>query len=178
MSTFFGWLNPKRKIKKLIEKSVREGRRGNHAEAVRLRDAAQCLEDYLAAEAVSPRNATSTFDVSDFKSKAIELVKEAVAEDNAHNFEKALQLYLSALDYFSALLKYEKNPVSKAMITEKVRERRARRRPLPSRSDIRCPACCRDSSWSTWRVPKSCSGARRCAPPLCATGADAPRAHV
>ena len=133
MSTFFGWLNPKRKIKKLIEKSVREGRRGNHAEAERLRDAAQCLEDYLAAEAASPRNATPTFVIADFKSKAIELVKEAVAEDNTHNYEKALQLYLPALDYFSEHLKYEKNPASKARITEKARARRARRRPLPSR---------------------------------------------
>ena len=70
--------------------------------------------------------------VADFKTKAIELVKEAVAEDNAQNFEKALQLYLSALDYFSAHLKYDKNPASKAKITEKVRARRARRRPLPA----------------------------------------------
>ena len=52
---------------------------------------------------------------SDFKSKAIEFVKLAVAADEAGEYEKALQNYKSALEYFSTHLKYEKNPRSKKL---------------------------------------------------------------
>lgn len=52
---------------------------------------------------------------------AIEYVKEAVAEDKAENYERALELYMHALEYFSTHLKYEKNPRSKEAITNKVR---------------------------------------------------------
>jgi vacuolar protein-sorting-associated protein 4 len=55
----------------------------------------------------------------DFKAKAIEIVKEAVAEDNAGNYESALRLYKSSLEYFSTHLKYEKNPSAKKAITAK-----------------------------------------------------------
>ena len=51
---------------------------------------------------------------------AAEYVKEAVAEDKAENYEKALELYMHALEYFSTHLKYEKNPRSKEAITTKV----------------------------------------------------------
>ncbi|KAI8473497.1 MAG: AAA-ATPase of VPS4/SKD1 family [Monoraphidium minutum] len=63
---------------------------------------------------------------SDFKGKAIELVKQAVVEDEAGNLEKALQLYKGALDYFATHLKYEKNERSKEAITAKVKEYLAR----------------------------------------------------
>lgn len=51
---------------------------------------------------------------------ATEYVKEAVAEDKAENYERALELYMHALEYFSTHLKYEKNPRSKEAITNKV----------------------------------------------------------
>lgn len=56
----------------------------------------------------------------DFKSKAIELVKEAVADDNAGKYEDAFKKYMGSLEYFSAHLKYEKNPAQKQSITAKV----------------------------------------------------------
>ena len=52
---------------------------------------------------------------------AVEYVKEAVAEDKAENYERALELYMHALEYFSTHLKYEKNPRSREAITNKVR---------------------------------------------------------
>lgn len=59
---------------------------------------------------------------SDFKGKAIEYVKVAVAEDEAGNYEKALQNYKAALEYFQAHLKYEKNPRSAEAIKAKLIE--------------------------------------------------------
>ena len=50
-----------------------------------------------------------------------EYVKEAVQEDQAGNYQKAFDLYKIALEYFSTHLKYEKNPRSKAAISEKAR---------------------------------------------------------
>lgn len=47
-------------------------------------------------------------------------MKEAVAQDNAQEYQKALENYMHALEYFSAHLKYEKNPRSKEAITSKV----------------------------------------------------------
>lgn len=57
----------------------------------------------------------------DFKSKAIDLVREAVAADNAGKYEDAFKAYMGSLEYFSAHLKYEKNPAQKQSITHKVR---------------------------------------------------------
>ena len=57
----------------------------------------------------------------DFKAKAIELVKQAVEQDNAQNYEEALRLYKASLEHFSLHLKYEKNPSAKKTITAKVR---------------------------------------------------------
>ena len=64
-----------------------------------------------------------------------------MAEDNAGNYESALRLYKSSLEYFSTHLKYEKNPSAKKAITAKVRrraargERRRRRRATGARAD-------------------------------------------
>lgn len=55
-----------------------------------------------------------------FKDKGIDFAKQAVVEDEAGNYDKALQLYLSSLDYFKAYLKYEKNPKYREMIMGKV----------------------------------------------------------
>lgn len=49
-----------------------------------------------------------------------ELVKQATEEDNAGNYQKAFQLYMASLDYFTTHLKYEKNPSAKKAITAKV----------------------------------------------------------
>lgn len=54
--------------------------------------------------------------------QAIEYVKVAVAEDEAGNYEKALQNYKAALEYFQAHLKYEKNPRSAEAIKAKLVE--------------------------------------------------------
>lgn len=59
---------------------------------------------------------------SDFKGKAIEFVKVAVEQDEAGNYEKALQNYKAALEYFSTHLKYEKNPRSAEAIRAKFKE--------------------------------------------------------
>ena len=88
-----------------------------------------------------------------------EYVKEAVQEDQAGNYQKAFDLYKIALEYFSTHLKYEKNPRSKAAISEKARpgvlppdcRRRstaatAHRGCVPSRS-----VALLRSSRSTWR---------------------------
>jgi hypothetical protein len=55
-----------------------------------------------------------------FKDKGIEFAKQAVAEDEQGNYEKAWQLYCSSLEYFNAYLKYEKNDKLKASVMSKV----------------------------------------------------------
>jgi vacuolar protein-sorting-associated protein 4 len=55
-----------------------------------------------------------------------EYVKQAVDEDNAGNYAKALELYKVALEYFSTHLKYEKNPKARDAITAKFKEYLAR----------------------------------------------------
>lgn len=47
-------------------------------------------------------------------------VNDAVKEDEAGNYEKAIQLYTYALEYFKTHLKYEKNERAKVAITAKV----------------------------------------------------------
>ena len=53
--------------------------------------------------------------------KGIELAKEAVEEDRKENWAAALDLYKRALEYFGTHLKYDKNPKSREMISNKVR---------------------------------------------------------
>ncbi|KAI4347918.1 hypothetical protein L6164_008691 [Bauhinia variegata] len=50
---------------------------------------------------------------------AAEYIKQAVHEDDAGNYRKALTLYMSALEYLKVHLKYEKNPKIKETVTEK-----------------------------------------------------------
>ncbi|KAK9866366.1 hypothetical protein WJX84_002817 [Apatococcus fuscideae] len=59
---------------------------------------------------------------SNFKEKAIDFVKQAVEEDNAQNYQKAFELYKTAIEYFCTHLKYEKNAKAKEAITAKVKE--------------------------------------------------------
>ena len=49
-----------------------------------------------------------------------EYVKEAVAEDNAGNYQTAFEKYKIALEYFGTHLKYEKNARARETITVKV----------------------------------------------------------
>lgn len=91
-----------------------------------------------------------------------EYVKEAVQEDQAGNYQKAFDLYKIALEYFSTHLKYEKNPRSKAAISEKacwlstyVTRHQTKRGLLVSESHKELPAerinALPRSSKSTWR---------------------------
>ena len=57
---------------------------------------------------------------TNFKDKAIDYVKAAVEADNAGEYQRALDNYTSALEYFKTHLKYEKNPRAKDAITAKV----------------------------------------------------------
>lgn len=52
--------------------------------------------------------------------KGIEFAKQAVADDEAGNQEKALHGYLTSLNYFETYLKYEKNPKAIEAVTSKV----------------------------------------------------------
>lgn len=54
-----------------------------------------------------------------FKEHAAEYVKQAVHEDDTGNYKKAFTLYMNALEYLRAHLKYEKNPKIKEAITQK-----------------------------------------------------------
>ncbi|XP_030957082.1 protein SUPPRESSOR OF K(+) TRANSPORT GROWTH DEFECT 1-like [Quercus lobata] len=59
---------------------------------------------------------------SNFKEQAMEYVKQAIQEDSAGNYAKAFPLYMNALEYFKAHLKYEKDPKIKEAITQKFPE--------------------------------------------------------
>ncbi|KAJ6900825.1 hypothetical protein NC652_026807 [Populus alba x Populus x berolinensis] len=56
---------------------------------------------------------------SNFMEHGIEYAKQAVKEDDTGNYSKAFQLYMNALEYFQAQLKYEKNQ----QIEKTIRER-------------------------------------------------------
>lgn len=59
---------------------------------------------------------------TDFLGRAIDTVKKAIEFDNEGEYEKAYQLYYSALELFMLALKWEKNPRSKEMIRAKTGE--------------------------------------------------------
>eukprot|EP00240_Pyramimonas_obovata_P001567 CAMPEP_0118922068 /NCGR_PEP_ID=MMETSP1169-20130426/1128_1 /TAXON_ID=36882 /ORGANISM="Pyramimonas obovata, Strain CCMP722" /LENGTH=436 /DNA_ID=CAMNT_0006862887 /DNA_START=116 /DNA_END=1426 /DNA_ORIENTATION=+ len=64
--------------------------------------------------------------MTELREKAIAFVKQAVEADNAQKYEEAFGLYMHALDFFEAHLKYEKNPRAKEAITKKFKEYLAR----------------------------------------------------
>jgi len=59
---------------------------------------------------------------ADFLSKAINIVKKAIEEDNAGNYEQAYQNYYASLECFMLALKWEKNAQSKSTIRAKISE--------------------------------------------------------
>lgn len=59
---------------------------------------------------------------TDFLGRAIDTVKKAIENDNEGEYEKAYQLYYSALELFMLALKWEKNAKSKEMIRSKAGE--------------------------------------------------------
>lgn len=59
---------------------------------------------------------------TDFLGRAIDTVKKAIENDNEGEYEKAYQMYYSALELFMLALKWEKNPRSKEMIRAKTGE--------------------------------------------------------
>ncbi|KAJ3508274.1 hypothetical protein NMY22_g16666 [Coprinellus aureogranulatus] len=54
--------------------------------------------------------------------KAIQIVQQAIDNDNKGNYAEAYKLYQNALDFFLHALKYEKNEKSKELIKSKVNE--------------------------------------------------------
>ncbi|CAL5223306.1 g5797 [Coccomyxa viridis] len=77
---------------------------------------------------------------SNFKERAIEYVKEAVAEDNAGNYQTAFEKYKIALEYFGTHLKYEKNARARETITAKFKEYLERAEYIKSLLDGQQPA--------------------------------------
>lgn len=59
---------------------------------------------------------------TDFLGRAIEVVKKAIENDNAGEYEKAYQLYYQSLELFMLALKWEKNAKSKDFIKGKAGE--------------------------------------------------------
>ncbi|WPG97921.1 Hypothetical protein R9X50_00070400 [Acrodontium crateriforme] len=59
---------------------------------------------------------------TDFLGRAIEVVKKAIEQDTAGEYEKAYQQYYQALELFMLALKWEKNQKSKEMIRSKAAE--------------------------------------------------------
>ncbi|KAF1333637.1 putative Vacuolar protein sorting associating protein, partial [Globisporangium splendens] len=55
-----------------------------------------------------------------FIPQAIEIVTQAINEDNSKNYEDAFRLYKKALEHFMVGVKYEKNPTSRDIIMKRV----------------------------------------------------------
>lgn len=54
------------------------------------------------------------------KDKGIEFAKQAVVDDEGERWDAALKGYMTALEYFTMYLKYEKNPKMKESVMKKV----------------------------------------------------------
>lgn len=63
-----------------------------------------------------------TMSNTDFLGRAIEVVKKAIENDKAGEYEKAYQLYYQSLELFMLALKWEKNAKSKDLIRSKADE--------------------------------------------------------
>lgn len=70
---------------------------------------------------------------TDFLGRAIDVVKKAIENDTAGEYEKAYQLYYQALELFMLALKWEKNTKSKEMIRGKAAEYMERAEKLKNR---------------------------------------------
>lgn len=57
---------------------------------------------------------------TNFIAKGIDIIKEAVVKDNNEQFEEAFSLYQRGLNYLTTALKYEGNPRTRQVITEKI----------------------------------------------------------
>lgn len=81
--------------------------------------------------------------------KALELSKEAIGYDNAQQYEKAFDYYLRALDQWSIVCKYQKNPQLQEKFFNKMKEYVSRAETLKqiiSKGPINCEANTSDSS--------------------------------
>jgi len=63
---------------------------------------------------------------NDLRDKGIEIANQAVAADNAGQYDDAINKYCKAAEYLLTALKYEKNPVTLKTIREKCHEYTAR----------------------------------------------------
>ena len=59
---------------------------------------------------------------TDFLGRAIDVVKKAIENDTAGDYEKAYGLYTQSLELFMLALKWEKNPQTKSVIRAKTAE--------------------------------------------------------
>ena len=63
---------------------------------------------------------------NDLRDKGIEIANDAVAADQAGQYEDAISKYCKAAEYLLTALKYEKNPITLKTIREKCAEYTAR----------------------------------------------------
>merc|ERR1719502_2518623 len=59
---------------------------------------------------------------ADLRDRGIALANEAVAADNAGNYEEAMQKYCKATEFLLGAIKFEKNPVTVKTLREKAIE--------------------------------------------------------
>ena len=56
-----------------------------------------------------------------FFAQGVEFVNKAIEADNKTEYDKALKLYETSLEYFITGLKHEKNPAAKEMIQKRIK---------------------------------------------------------
>lgn len=58
----------------------------------------------------------------DFKTKGVQILKEAIEDDTAGRYSDTLRKYTVALEFFFSYIKYEKDKRSKELMQEKCEE--------------------------------------------------------
>lgn len=85
-------------------------------------EANSTIDSVLRTKLVINKYILLTMSNTDFLGRAIEVVKKAIENDTAGEYEKAYQLYYQSLELFMLALKWEKNAKSKEMIRSKAGE--------------------------------------------------------
>ncbi|KAF9446866.1 hypothetical protein P691DRAFT_707730 [Macrolepiota fuliginosa MF-IS2] len=86
---------------------------------------AEALKAFLQSHSSAKRDGSTpapTVSGSDHLARAIEVVKEAVENDQKQNYSEAYELYRNSIDRFMLALKYEKNEQNKEGIRKKITE--------------------------------------------------------
>ncbi|KAJ2494733.1 Vacuolar protein sorting-associated protein 4, partial [Coemansia sp. RSA 2049] len=58
----------------------------------------------------------------EFLNKAIDIIKKAISEDTAGNYEEAYKLYINGIEWFFTAIKYEKNERTKQSVRKRLVE--------------------------------------------------------